>query len=120
MFQIKLNRDVIKYKITTDNAYKVYIRKKQFESLVKILLCTEEPNQILKYQIKHNKMYQPIVLQIHSNILRHNFSVDLNPVNVFSPFYIFTTQYSTGFRAKVYPELSQSLSWSSLRPYAKI
>ena len=35
-FQIKLNPDITKYKITTDNAYKVCIRQKQFESLVNI------------------------------------------------------------------------------------
>ena len=52
-FRIKLNPDVTKYKITTDNAFKVYIRQKH-ESLVKIFLCTEEPNQILKDQIKQN------------------------------------------------------------------
>ena len=36
----KLNPDVTKYKIATDNAYQVYIRQKH-ESLVKIVLCTE-------------------------------------------------------------------------------
>ena len=35
-FRKKLNLDVTKYKIAADNAYKVYIRRKQFESLVKI------------------------------------------------------------------------------------
>ena len=68
-FRIKLNQDVTKYKITADNAYKVYIRQKQFESLVNNFLCFEEPNQILKDQIKHNEMYQPIDLEIYSNIL---------------------------------------------------
>ena len=43
-FRIKLNPDVTKYKITANNAYKVYIRLKQFESLVNILLCSEEAN----------------------------------------------------------------------------
>ena len=47
-FQVKINPVVAKYKITADNACKVYIRQKQFESLVKIFLYTEEPNQILK------------------------------------------------------------------------
>ena len=64
MFRIKLNPDVTKYKTTADNAYKVCIRQKQLESLVNIFLCTEEPNQILKDQIKHNEMYQPIALEI--------------------------------------------------------
>ena len=76
-FRIKLNPDVTKYKITADNAYKVYIRQKQFESLVKIFLCTEEPNQILKDQIKHNEMYKPIVLEIYRNILRHKLHRDV-------------------------------------------
>ena len=76
-FRIKLNPDVTKYKITTDNAYKVYIRQKQFESLVKNFLCTEEPNQILKIQIKHNEMYQPITLEIYRNILRHKLPRDV-------------------------------------------
>ena len=77
-FRIKLNQDVTKYKITADNAYKVYIRQKQFESLVNIFfLCTEEPKQILKDQIKHNEMYQPIALEIYRNILRHKLHRDV-------------------------------------------
>ena len=76
-FRIKLNQDVTKYKITADNAYKVYIRQKQFESLVNIFLCTEEPNQILKDQIKHNEMYQPIALEIYRNVLRHKLHRDV-------------------------------------------
>ena len=70
-FWINLNPNVTKYKITTDNAYKVYIRQKQFDSLVDIFLCIEKPNQILKDQIKHNEMYQHIVLEIYKNILHH-------------------------------------------------
>ena len=69
--RIELNLDVTKYKITADSAYKVYIRQKQFEFLVKIFLCTEKPNQILKDQIKHNEICQPIALKIYRNILRH-------------------------------------------------
>ena len=61
-FRIKLNPDVTKYKITADNASKVYIRQKQFDSLVKIFSCTEEPNQILKDQIKHKETYYNNVL----------------------------------------------------------
>ena len=51
-FRKKLNPDVTKYKIKPDNAYKVYIGQKQFD-----FLCTAEPNQMLKEQIKHNEMY---------------------------------------------------------------
>ena len=43
-FRIKLNPDVTRYKITANNTYKVYIRLKQFESLVNIFLCSEEAN----------------------------------------------------------------------------
>ena len=76
-FWIKLNTDVIKSKITVDNGYKVYIRQKQFESQVMIFLCTEEPNQILKDQIKHNEMYQTIAPEIYRNILRHKLHRDV-------------------------------------------
>ena len=37
-FRIKINPDVTRHKITADNAYKVYIRQKQIESLVNIFL----------------------------------------------------------------------------------
>ena len=76
-FQIKLNPGVTKYKITADNVYKMYIRQKQFESLVNIFLCTEEVNQILEGQIKHNEMYQPIAIEVYRNILRHKLHRDV-------------------------------------------
>ena len=76
-FRTKLNPDVTKHKITADNAYKVCIRQKQFESLVKIFLYTEELNQILKDQIKHNEMYQPTALEIYRNILRDKLHRDV-------------------------------------------
>ena len=80
-FWRKLNPDVKKYKITTDNAYKVYIKQKQFESLVKIFLCTEKPNQILKDQLKPNEMYQHIALEIYRNIWCHKLhrNVEVRP-----------------------------------------
>ena len=76
-FRIKLNPGVTKYKVTDDNVYKVYIRQKQFESLVNIFLCTEEPNQILEDQIKHNEIYQPIAIEVYRNILRHKLYRDV-------------------------------------------
>ena len=78
-FRIKFNPDVTKYRITTDNAYKVYIRQKQFESLVNTFLCTAEPKQILKDQIKHNELYQPIALEIYRKILRHKLHREVRP-----------------------------------------
>ena len=44
-FRIKLNQDVTKYKITADDAYKIYIRQKQFESLVNIFFFYVLKNQ---------------------------------------------------------------------------
>ena len=76
-FRTKLNPDVTKYKMTANNAYKVYIGQKKFESLVNIFLCTKEPNQILKDQIKHNEMHQPIALEIYRNILIHKLHLDV-------------------------------------------
>ena len=76
-FRIKFNPDVTKYRITIDNAYKVYIRQKQFESLVDTFLCTAEPKQILKDQIKYNELYQPIALEIYRKILRHKLHRDV-------------------------------------------
>ena len=70
-FKIKLNPVVTKSKITTDNAYRFYITRKQFVSLAFIFLCTEEPNQTLKDQVKHNEMYQHIAFDIYKNILHH-------------------------------------------------
>ena len=69
--KIKLNPVVTKYKITTDYAYRFYIRQKQFESLACLFLCTEKLNQTLKDQVKRNEMYQHIALGIYKNILHH-------------------------------------------------
>ena len=43
-FRIKLKPDVTKYKITAENAYKIYIRQKQLEYLVTIFLRTNPAN----------------------------------------------------------------------------
>ena len=39
--------------------------------LLFIFLCTEEPNETLKDQVKHNEMYQHIAFDIYKNILHH-------------------------------------------------
>ena len=67
-FRIKFNPDVTKYRITIDNAYKVYIRQKQFESLVDTFLCTAEPKQILKDQIKRDMEVRPAGFVIQPNL----------------------------------------------------
>ena len=61
-------------KINASNSHKVFIRKKNFETLVPSFL-DEEPKKVLpstKENTKHEKMYIPIARDLYENILKFN------------------------------------------------
>ena len=70
---------VQKRKITSSNAHKVYIRKKQFQSIVPDFLSDvkEKPNTV-KEALKHEQLCNSVVMEFYENVLRFNMHRDVD------------------------------------------
>ena len=64
--------NVRRNKITSSNAHKVYIRKRNFETLVDVFLkrkATEDLPVMAQENMKHGKNYDPIAREKYKNVL---------------------------------------------------
>ena len=74
---IKLESKVTKNKITSTNAHKLVTRQKQYENLLDIFINNIYQHQIMKDQVKYDKIYH-LALDIYRNVLRHYLHRDVN------------------------------------------
>ena len=69
-----------KDKIATINAHRIFIRKKNFQSLADTFLNPKPKNEMTsatKEALKHTNMYKPIALEQYSNIVQYTLNRDI-------------------------------------------
>lgn len=68
---IKIESEVIQNKITSTNAHKVVARQIEHERLLGRFINNKYQHQIIRDQVKYDKIYHLVALHIYRNVLRH-------------------------------------------------
>ena len=63
-----------KFKITSSNAHKVFIRVRNFQTLVDVFVAEKQKElpQSVKDAMKHGKIYEPIARDLYSNVMNYH------------------------------------------------